>query len=60
MAVQQRKTSKMKQRQRQGANRYRGRQPNKCPSCGEPRMPHRVCRGCGMYGKRQVITVTSE
>lgn len=24
---------------------------NKCPSCGEPRLSHRVCGSCGTYGK---------
>jgi len=22
----------------------------KCPSCGEPRLPHRACPACGYYG----------
>ncbi len=60
MAVQQCKVSKTQVRNRKGANRYRGLKPGVCPMCGAPRMPHRVCRSCGNYGDRQVITVKSE
>ncbi len=28
-----------------------------CPQCHEPRMPHRVCRACGYYKNKTVITV---
>ena len=26
-----------------------------CPNCGEPRLPHRVCRSCGHYKGREVV-----
>ncbi|MBK8482220.1 MAG: 50S ribosomal protein L32 [Proteobacteria bacterium] len=26
-----------------------------CPSCGEPRLAHRVCPSCGKYGGRVII-----
>jgi large subunit ribosomal protein L32 len=29
----------------------------KCPHCGAPRRPHRVCRECGHYGDREVMVV---
>ena len=28
-----------------------------CPTCGEPRVTHRVCPRCGSYDGRQVVTV---
>jgi len=28
-----------------------------CPSCYQPKMPHRVCPHCGMYERRQVLHV---
>jgi large subunit ribosomal protein L32 len=28
-----------------------------CPKCGEPKIPHRVCRICGTYKGREVIEV---
>ena len=29
----------------------------KCPNCGAFCMPHRVCKACGQYKGRQVLTV---
>lgn len=60
MAVQQRKVSKMQIRNRKAANRYKGLQPGRCPECGAPRLPHRVCTACGLYGKKQVLTVSGD
>ncbi len=60
MAVQQRKVSKQKVRQRQAANRYQGMQSSPCPSCGAARRPHRVCMQCGKYKDRQVVSITAE
>ncbi|HBG02542.1 MAG TPA: 50S ribosomal protein L32 [Firmicutes bacterium] len=31
--------------------------PNICPNCREPKLPHRVCLSCGTYKGRQVIQV---
>ena len=30
-----------------------------CSNCGAPRVPHRVCMGCGQYGGKSVLTVKS-
>ena len=57
MAVQQSKVSKMRVRIRRAANRYTGVAPTSCTNCGEPCLPHRVCKKCGMYGGRQVINI---
>ena len=29
----------------------------KCSKCGELMMPHRVCKACGAYNKREIISV---
>lgn len=29
----------------------------KCPKCGELMIPHRVCKSCGTYNKREIVTV---
>ena len=60
MALQQSKVSKQKKRQRKAANRYKGIQTSKCPSCGAAKMPHRICAKCGVYAGRQVVTVAAE
>ena len=31
-----------------------------CPNCHEKKLLHRVCKNCGMYKGRQVITVGEE
>ena len=32
----------------------------KCSKCGELMMPHRVCKACGSYNKREIVTVENE
>ena len=29
----------------------------KCSKCGALMMPHRVCKSCGSYNKKEIITV---
>ena len=29
---------------------------NECPRCHSPRLPHRVCKVCGTYAGREVIS----
>ena len=29
----------------------------KCPKCGELMMPHRVCKNCGTYNKKEIVRV---
>ncbi|MCF6191550.1 MAG: 50S ribosomal protein L32 [Candidatus Hydrothermae bacterium] len=38
---------------------YKAAQPSqsRCPQCGEPRLPHRVCPNCGYYRGEPVILV---
>ncbi len=57
MGVPKRKTSKMKKRQRKGANRYEGIKTGICTACQAPVLPHKVCSSCGTYKGKQVITV---
>ena len=47
----------MKKRQRKAANRYEGVQATFCTNCNAPVAPHRVCKACGTYKGKQVITV---
>jgi large subunit ribosomal protein L32 len=28
---------------------------SKCPQCGEPKLPHRVCPNCGFYNGELVV-----
>ncbi|HBM16475.1 MAG TPA: 50S ribosomal protein L32 [Lentisphaeria bacterium] len=57
MGVPKRKTSKMKKKFRQGANRYEGIEVGICTSCKAPVLPHKACSSCGNYNGKQVITI---
>lgn len=57
MAVQQSKVSKRIVRTRKAANRYRGVQVNHCQNCQTACLPHRVCKTCGYYAGRQVLSI---
>jgi large subunit ribosomal protein L32 len=57
MGVPKRRTSKMRQRTRKAANRYRAPRTVPCKSCGSQKMPHRACPTCGDYKDRRVLTV---
>jgi large subunit ribosomal protein L32 len=43
-------------------SQWKGQNPNsmKCPECGEPKLPHRVCASCGMYKSRTVLEVVEK
>ena len=60
MGVPKRRTSKSKIRARHASHRIRVVASRACPQCGAPQQPHRVCRACGYYRGRQVITVEVE
>ena len=62
MGVPKRRTSKskIKTRQRTTDRKRRKAAVQKCPQCGAVKQPHRVCKACGYYAKRQVLTVSAE
>ena len=55
MAVPKRKTSKSRKRMRRSHHALTPPNLVKCPRCRQPKLPHRVCKNCGYYKKRQVI-----
>lgn len=57
MAVPKRKVSKAR-RDKRKAN-WKLTAPNlvECSKCGELMMPHRACKACGSYNKREVVKV---
>jgi ribosomal protein L32 len=32
---------------------------DKCPKCGQPKLPHTVCKFCGVYKGKETIKVKS-
>ncbi len=59
MAVPKTKKSKSRMRMRKATTHKRSiAAASTCPSCGESRLPHRVCPACGTYGGRQVLSIS--
>ena len=56
MAVPKRKTSKARRNQRKANWKLSPLNLVKCPKCGELMMPHRVCKACGSYNKKEIIS----
>jgi large subunit ribosomal protein L32 len=57
MAVPRKKTTPSRKGLRRANWHLTSPDPNKCPHCGAPRLPHRVCRGCGYSGECEVLVV---
>jgi large subunit ribosomal protein L32 len=55
MAVPKKRTSSQRRDKRRATHRVRPPRLNRCPQCGSPRLPHRVCPTCGTYAGREVI-----
>lgn len=55
MAVPKRRTSKARKRKRRSHHALPQVRYNLCNNCGEPVLPHRVCRSCGYYKGKPVI-----
>lgn len=58
MAVPKRKVSKAR-RDKRRSNVWKLEVPGmtKCSNCGELILSHRVCKNCGYYGKKAVLTI---
>lgn len=55
MAVPKQKQSHARTSQRRAQHKVTAPNPNACPQCHSPRLPHRVCPVCGNYKGREVI-----
>lgn len=47
--------SKSKQRSRAAHYRTGAKGLSYCPQCHSPKLPHRICPGCGFYRGREVL-----
>jgi len=55
MAVPKRKKSKARRNKRRSHQRITGPNLSSCPQCGEAKLSHHACPGCGTYKGRTVI-----
>ncbi len=60
MAVPKRRTSRAKRDSRRAHDALSMPARSKCPQCGEPKLPHRVCGNCGTYRGREVVQTEEE
>jgi large subunit ribosomal protein L32 len=56
MAVPFRRTSKTRKRLRRTHFKLQVPGMVQCPSCGESKLAHRVCKACGTYKGRDVVS----
>jgi len=60
MPVPKRRTSSTRRDKRRANWKLVAGSISNCPQCGEPRIPHRVCRHCGFYDGRMVTRPAEE
>ena len=56
MAVPKRKLSKARRDKRRANWKMTAPTLVKCSKCGELMVPHRVCKNCGSYNKKEIIS----
>jgi large subunit ribosomal protein L32 len=54
MQAPKRRTSRSKRNKRRSHDALRAVNPAACSNCGEPTVPHHVCRHCGTYRGREL------
>ena len=60
MALPKRRHSYSRTRKRRSHDALTPASVSSCPKCGEPKLSHRLCGGCGTYKDRIVITLEEE
>lgn len=55
MAVPKKKVSKSKRDMRRSHLAITPMNVVECPNCGESKLPHHLCKTCGMYNGRQIL-----
>ncbi|HEX9715056.1 MAG TPA: 50S ribosomal protein L32 [Desulfurivibrionaceae bacterium] len=60
MALPKRRHSHARTRIRRSHDALCGVTVSTCSACGEPKLPHRLCPGCGSYKGRTVVKLTAE
>ncbi len=60
MALPKRRHSHSRTRKRRSHDALTPTSFSACSECGEPKLPHRLCAGCGTYKGRAVIKLDDE
>jgi len=60
MALPKRRHSRSRTRKRRSHDFLTAPNVGRCPECGEAKMPHQLCSGCGTYKGRTVVRLEDE
>ena len=60
MALPKRRHSRARGRKRRTHDKVAKPHTSACPSCGEPKLPHRMCPHCGTYNGREIVAEVKE
>jgi large subunit ribosomal protein L32 len=60
MALPKRRQSHSRTRKRRAHDALTAANVSTCSHCGEPKLPHKLCGGCGTYKGRTVIKLDEE
>ncbi|MGF1511897.1 MAG: 50S ribosomal protein L32 [Myxococcota bacterium] len=60
MAVPRKRKSNSRRKQQRSHDALTAPNYTACPSCGEPKMPHRACMSCGTHNGKQIMQVEAE
>lgn len=60
MALPKRRHSRSRTRKRRAHDALTPPNTTACPECGEAKLPHRLCGGCGTYKNRSVIRLDED
>ncbi len=60
MALPKRRHSRSRTRMRRAHDALSKPQVSTCPECGEPKMLHQLCAGCGMYKNKRIVQFEEE
>lgn len=57
MAVPKRKVSPSRRGMRRAHDSLKAPAFQECPNCGELKLPHNMCRACGHYNNREILSI---
>lgn len=60
MAVPQNKISPARRDKRRSHHALSASNVIECPNCGELKRPHHICKACGFYRDREMVTLTKD
>ncbi len=60
MALPKRRHSRSRTRKRRAHDGLSAPNVTACSECGEPKLPHRLCSGCGSYKGRSIVNLNED